>query len=242
MKSYLSSAQLKDKAKESLVGRYGLLIGSSLFVSLMSFMASSIKGAFVPSSHTVAGFILSNGISFVFSVFIGVFTVGITLLYLKLASGGQAVFADIFYGFRNQFEKSLTISLVMNAIGIIPDMAYRIPHRIYLNTEDRLYLYLAILGSIFGIILYITLILNFSQSYYLLLDFPDKTASEILQQSIGIMNGQKARLFYIRLSFIPLLLLGVLSAIGLLWILPYREMTGAVFYLNIMKVKSEQRI
>ncbi len=241
MKSYLSSAQLKDKAKERLMGHYGLLIGSSLFVSLMSFVISFFIGAFTPNSYTTAGFIISSGISFLISVFIGVFSVGTTLLYLKYASGNQAAFTDIFYGFSNQFEKSLTISLVMNAISIIPTMAYRIPYQIYLSTGDTLYLYLTIPCTALSLLLFIPLSLNFSQSFYLLLDFPDKTASEILQLSIQIMNGQKARLFYIQLSFLPLLLLGVLSAIGLLWVLPYMQMTTALFYLNIIKMKSEQR-
>ena len=53
------------------------------------------------------------------------------------------------------------------------------------------------------------------------------------------MKGHKGRLFYIELSFLPLLLLGAVSLIGLLWVIPYMQMTYAVFYFDIMK--QEQR-
>ena len=75
----------------------------------------------------------------------------------------------------------------------------------------------------------------FSQCYYLMLDFPNKTAGEILSLSLRLMRGQKGRLFCILLSFLPLLLLGWLSIVGTIWVGPYLQMAMALFYLDIMK-------
>ena len=90
-----------------------------------------------------------------------------------------------------------------------------------------------------AMILYVPLSLCLSQCYFLILDFPDKSASDILRASFRIMKGHKGRLFYIELSFLPLLLLGAVSLIGLLWVIPYMQMTYAAFYFDIMK--QEQR-
>ena len=50
-----------------------------------------------------------------------------------------------------------------------------------------------------------------------------------------LMSGNKIRLFYIFLSFVPLLLLGLLSCgIALLWVSPYMNATLAEFYMSII--------
>lgn len=235
MKTYLSSAQLKDNAKEYLTGHYGLFIGTSLFVGLMSFILSRFLLILTPSANSIGGFIISNAISFIVSVFIGVFSVGTALLYLKSAHGGPAVFSDIFYGFSHHIETSLAISLVMTAISIIPTLAYTIPYYIYTGTGNDMYLFLMFPCLAAALIVYVPLSLTFSQCFFLMLDFPDKAAPEILRLSIRIMKGRRARLFYIEVSFLPLLLLASLSGIGLLWVLPYMQMTMAAFYFDIMK-------
>lgn len=235
MNTYLSSAQLKDRAKECLTGHYGLFIGASLFVGFISLIISNLLLLLTPSGGSIGGLILANAISFIISVFIGIFSVGTALLYLKSAHGSQAVFSDIFYGFSHHIENSLAISLVINAIGIIPTLAYTVPYEIYMYTGDDIYLFLMFPCLAVALIVYVPLSLTFSQCFFLMLDFPDKTASEILRLSIRIMKGKRARLFYIEISFLPLLLLAFLSGIGLLWAMPYMQMTQAAFYFDIMK-------
>ncbi|MGN1180443.1 MAG: DUF975 family protein, partial [Suilimivivens sp.] len=91
------------------------------------------------------------------------------------------------------------------------------------------------IGSIANVILS----LMFSQSFYLMLDFPGYSAKDVLVKSNVIMKGNKGRLFYIDLSFIPLFLLGLCTCcIGFLWILPYYQSTRANFYLDLMKKRS----
>ena len=51
-----------------------------------------------------------------------------------------------------------------------------------------------------------------------------------------MMKGSKGRLFYIDLTFVPLMLLCVLTCgIGLLWLMPYMQATKANFYLDLVK-------
>lgn len=235
MNIYASSAQLKDKAKGYLTGHYGLLIGILIITELIS----SILDRFIPLSSNTVGYILSAAIAFLVSVFMGVFNVGAALVYLKFATGNTASLSDIFYGFFHHLEKALKISLVMNALSLILTLSYSVPYRIYLATGNRHYLFMMLPCLAAALLFYVPLSLCLSQCYFLMLDFPDKPASEILRASFRIMKGHKGRLFYIELSFLPLLLLGAVSLIGMLWVIPYMQMTYAAFYFDIMK--QEQR-
>ena len=77
--------------------------------------------------------------------------------------------------------------------------------------------------------------LRYSQVYYLLLDFPDYSAIELLKMSWKLMKGNVGRLLYIQVSFIPISLVALLSCgIGLLFVLPYKNMTYALFYLDLI--------
>ncbi|MDE7249064.1 MAG: DUF975 family protein, partial [Lachnospiraceae bacterium] len=75
-----------------------------------------------------------------------------------------------------------------------------------------------------------------SQIYYLMLDFPEYSGSELLRLAPKLIKGHKARLLYIMVSFFPLILLCVLSCgIGYLWVYPYIQTTYANFYLDLVQ-------
>lgn len=239
MNMYASSAQLKDKAKGYLTGHYGLLIGIIIVTELISLTLNSVLDLFVPASANIIGYILSIAVTFLASVFMGVFNVGTALVYLKFAAGNTASLGDIFYGFSHHIENALTVSLVMNVLSMLLTLSYSVPYRIFLMTGNSRYLFMMLPCLAAALVVYVPLSLGLSQCYFLLLDFPDKPASELLHASFRIMKGSKSRLFYIELSFLPMLLLGAVSLVGLLWVIPYMQMTYAAFYFDIMK--QEQR-
>ena len=73
-------------------------------------------------------------------------------------------------------------------------------------------------------------------SLYLLIDNPEIGVSEALRKSKEMMNGYKARLFYLDLSFIGWALLCVLTfGIGILWLYPYMLTSQAIFYEELRK-------
>ena len=78
--------------------------------------------------------------------------------------------------------------------------------------------------------------LIYSQSFFLLHDFPQYSAREILALSRKMMKGQKGRLFYVYVSFLPLFLLSLLSCgIAFLWVIPYVNATNAEFYMDVIQ-------
>ena len=96
--------------------------------------------------------------------------------------------------------------------------------------------YIAItVALIFGIAINIYVSLTYSQAFFLLHDFPDRSAKELLLTSRNLMNGNRLKLLYVNISFIPLYVLGVISLfIPLLWISVYRYATIAAFYQDLI--------
>jgi uncharacterized membrane protein len=89
----------------------------------------------------------------------------------------------------------------------------------------------------------ILLSLTYQQAFYLLHDFPQYSAGELLRMSRRLMVGHKGRLFYIYVSFIPLILLSLLSfGIALLWVFPYISTTKTEFFLNVIKNSAPEKM
>lgn len=233
MNTYLSSSQLKDEAKDKLTGHYGILIGCAVLVSVIS-SAASIIPMFFSASNTLPAFFLSEAISFILSVFIGVFSIGTTLIYMKLSHGSQASVSDLFYGF-SHIQTALGISLVITGLSTLLGLSYQIPFNLYRFTGREVYYFATFLCLALALVILIPLSIALSQCCFLMLDFPNKSAKELLALSFRITKGHRLRLFYIQVTFIPLFLLGILSIIGLLWVYPYFNMTMTRFYFDIMK-------
>lgn len=74
---------------------------------------------------------------------------------------------------------------------------------------------------------------------YILVENPEMKVSDALRKSRMMMKGHKFDLFYLELSFIGWILLGILTlGIGYLWLIPYMYTTVAAFY-NDLKVEAE---
>lgn len=185
---------------------------------------------------TLASILLTLGVS----VFTGVFRMGLSLFTLNLACGRRVNVSDIFYGFHYQFRKSLALSAVftlVEALYFIPANILRYLAGQKAPTEIQA---IVLCLTVAGIALYLYLSLFISQSFFLLLDFPGRSAKELLRLSVQVMNGHKKRLFLLHVSFLPLMLLSVLSfGIGSLWITPYQTVTYAFFFLNLMQTRDQ---
>lgn len=69
---------------------------------------------------------------------------------------------------------------------------------------------------------------------YILAEYPEMPAGEVLAQSKMLMEGNRWRLFCMHLSFIGWALLAIMTlGIGNLWLTPYRQTAEAAFYREI---------
>lgn len=236
MNDYLSSASLKSLAKGQMLGNYGTLVGAYA-IHMACVFAASISALFLVDTSTVIGNIIYYAVSFIISLLGGLLIFGETYIYLKLACNQKVTVGDLFYGFSYAPDKILKVQAVFALISLICNL----PNEYFVSvmaskTLDPYRFLLAVALLLAANIASVILSLTFAQSFLLLLDFPAYTAGDALTKSHKIMKGNKGRLFYIELSFVPLFFLGLFTlCIGFLWILPYYQAAKANFYLDLMK-------
>ena len=75
---------------------------------------------------------------------------------------------------------------------------------------------------------------SYAMTGYILADHPELTASEAIECSKEMMDGNRFRLFCLQLSFIGWSILCAFTfGIGNLWLTPYRQAATAAFYREI---------
>lgn len=254
MTKYMTSAELKDLAKEKLTKKYSIAVLVTLMYGALLLFANEsitmvdyqiagtlerITGLTADTSLPIQ--LATHIITLLLTVLFQIISIGITLFYLNLACSNKLPALDLFYGFRQGFDKSFLVCgtiAVLESVCTLPAQIGLFLIKQDLSTPTLLFLLAA---QIVGTLVYIPLSLGLSQCYYLLLDYPELKAKELIKLSLQTMKGHKARLFYIELSFLPLVLLCLLSfGIGLLWLIPYRNTTYALFFLDIMNPNKEQ--
>lgn len=237
MKHYLSSAELKDRAKANLTEKYGASILVILMVYAISGLLTQFAALFIPTNIT--GIILSMVLSLAISIVVGMLNPGICLFFLNAACGEPYRIDNIFYGFQERTKVSFTISAALAALDFVCLMPSQFCLILFLNTGIDSFLRASVITLIIGLLFYVPVNLSLSLSFFLMLDFPQYEAKEIMQMSRKIMKGSKRRLFYLEMSFLPLCILCTFTCfIGFLWLIPYMKMTKVCFFLNIMNPDS----
>lgn len=244
MNSFKSSAELKASAREHLLGHYGTVIGAELILLVFSGAVSMAANLLVDIT-TVIGSIIYYTILFFISILMGLFTSGTCYLYLKLICGRPISISDLFYGFQFAPDKAITVQTWITLISYAASLPqFILTCKISLvgpNMEKITALLLPYsLSLIFSGTVSVVLSLFYAQTFYLLHDFPQYTAQELLQKSRRLMVHHKGRLFYLYVSFLPLMLLGLFSfGLALLWVVPYMTATQTEFFLDLIRHNSE---
>lgn len=253
MTIYQTSAELKNTARIRLEGKYGTSILAAITPTLSSFLAGfpfllmfevflTLKSVaantpFDDTTMTVA----TEIITLVCALFGGVFRAGLALYFLNIACGKRYSLSDLFFGFRWQFKKSLILSavfLVITEICFLPQTLINFDI-IPISGNEKFLATFAF--SLISTILQILVTLPISQAFYLMLDFPQYSAMELLQHSIRMMKGRNTAYLRLIISFIPLELLCILSCyIGYLWLMPYQQMAYANFFLDTMNPRKQE--
>lgn len=258
MNQYHTISELKDHAKEKLTGNFSTavmqtlaynafafsfsIVGSTLLSFFVSFLDIFVPGSMVTTGMSSATATILSVIQYIFdllcTIITGILNTGIALFFLNIASGQTASISNLLYGFQFTFKKSLALSAVTSLTYNVCLLPYHILYYLYGQTPSQTLLLYMVITFIIGMIVYLPISLSLSQVFFLQLDFPSYNTKEILHLSIRLMKGRKCRLFLIQLSFLPIMILGVLSfGIGTFWITPYMNMTLTLYFLDIMRPK-----
>lgn len=243
MNQFKSSAELKASAREHLLGHYGTAIGAYLIMTAI-LGTVTIAVSLIVDITTVVGTVIYYGIMFLISLLIGLFSSGSAYLYLKIICGRPVSVGDLFYGFQLCPDKAIAIQAWITLITFVASLPEFVLNSVILSNishPDKIvglmlpYALSLILSGVVSVLVG----LFYAQTFFLLHDFPQYTAKELLKKSRRLMVHHKGRLFYIYVSFIPLMLLGLLSfGLALLWVLPYMAATEAEFFLDLIRNNS----
>ncbi|OOM14381.1 DUF975 family protein [Clostridium saccharobutylicum] len=205
-------AELKSHAKNQLKGKWGLAVGGFFVAGILIPIIVNFISRLV--SHSVVLSIIMCLISIIIDVTIGVGLCRFSLNYAD--ENKEPEFADIFSGFK----------IVLKAIGL------------YI-----LMMIIVMIGLIVFIVPGIILIYMFSQSFFILADDNSKSIIECLKESANMMKGHKIEYFILLLSFLGWIILGIIPlCIGLLWVIPYMNVTIANYYFDVKEKYNQSRV
>ena len=75
---------------------------------------------------------------------------------------------------------------------------------------------------------------SYALTPYILVEHPEMSANEAIEESMRLMDGHKFDLFYLQLSFIGWAILSILSlGLGFFWLITYQMTAQAAFYRDI---------
>lgn len=137
----------------------------------------------------------------------GVLSVGVAFVLLRAVRNEDFKFSDMFSGFNN-FGTNCLAGILKNIFTFLWTLLFIIP------------------GIVKGY--------SYAMTSYILAERPELTATEAIKESQRIMNGHKADLFVLHLSFIGwILLCGITLGIASIYVLPYMQTAEAKFYDSI---------
>lgn len=188
---YSSSYQLRNRAWNALDGKLGqAALVTLIFVIISSAASSATFGALT---------ILLLPMEYAF-----------TVAFLRMIRGEKELeVADLFTVYRDQFERTFIVELLMNLYTLLWMLLLIVP----------------------GIVK----AYSYALAPYLVQDHPEMSASQAIDESMRLMEGHKMRLFMLDLSFIGWWLLCCLT-FGLLTFIvaPYQMTARAEFYRELM--------
>lgn len=163
----------------------------------------------------LAGFLMVPGIILTY-VISSAFALGLVSFFLSFARYSHRPVSDIFYGF-NHIIKAFVLMILTTVFTLLWTLLLIVP---------------GIIASF-----------RYSMAYYILRDNPEISPLEAIRRSKAMMDGHKWRYFVLNLTFIGWTLLAVVTfGIGMLWLLPYIQVTMAHFYDDLLNRQAEQSI
>lgn len=217
------AADFRARAREALVGRWGVAIAVALVAMLLgggggmnSSTASQVAGNTGLDRQAYALILTVSAVAVLLAFFIGgVMQIGWAGFNLKLLNRQEVRFGTLFEHF------------------------YRIGAGICMVLLQEIFVFL---WSLLFVIPGIVAAYRYAMMPYLMAEYPELGALEAMRESKRLMYGNKWRLFCLHWSFFGWILLSVITAgIGFLWLNPYMAAADAAFYQEICREDRERQ-
>lgn len=242
------SSDFRAEARRKLSGKWGKAACMTLAYSFVFFVLGFIQGLMPEDSI----------ISSIFSILVYIIEIplafGLLLSFINLYNEKEiSAFGFFSLGFNN-FSKSwgiffqtllkmivpvivLIVFTIIMTIGLSGSMVstFVFTNNSASSTSGFMGLFVVgIIGFIASIIWVTVKSYYYMLSYIIAADNPNLTAKEAVAESKELMNGNRAKLFWLQLSFIGWAILATFTfGIGYLWLMPYIQFAMIAFYKNL---------
>ena len=226
--------ELKRIARGNLQGNFLELIRAFVFCNLI---VSLIEMPFSWMTNEVQ-FSTQNmiyyGALILITIASVVLTVGQYCLHLRIARTGKLHLGELFYPLMHDANRLIIAEVFLSVIRVI-GLAPVIGAFAIIQFYEEMNMYLIALGlAILGCILITFIEVTFGMIYFALIDGEELSVWQTIKEALKLIKGHKGRFLYMRLSFIGMYLLALLTlGLGLLWVQPYVMQTTTLFYLDI---------
>jgi uncharacterized membrane protein len=229
--SIKDNRELRRAARQQLKGNWGLAVLLVLVYMIITSAVSFVGGERYASISSIIGLILS-----------GPFELGLVICFLTIVRTQKVKFESLFDGFKKFGEAFLvqlirTIFVLLWAIPgfILMGIAtYRFMNTYFMMETPSVMFWIFVILSVAAFVLPIIATYKYAMAFYILSDNPGIGAMGALRASKEMMQGYKAKLFLLHLSFIGWVILGIIALfIGLLWVTAYMSTAQANFYENL---------
>ena len=249
---YKTRKQIKKNALNALSGKWGLAIPMTL---VMFFVSVSLTY----NTNNIFNITVSSLLNLLLNV-------GFYSFLLKLLCGQKehTNFYDLFYGFKCNPGKAILLYLLMSLYMLPGSLIYVIgififTFAIYASAgvsmdlmltgtvppDTTLMIAVLIMVIILTVlfVIYVAFISStYALIYFLLLDYPELSTTEIWKKSAQLMKGNRLRYTGLTLSFTPWFLLNLLAlGVGTLWLNPYISAAQTAFYLDLVQNQSAKK-
>lgn len=238
MYTYMTSKQLKDSARHrlSIVGNTPVAATASLIG--ITFLLSALVTGFTisPTTLEISPFYYVG--NFFIMIFSNILFGGFGYMMLKMYCGHPISIGDLFYAFTGRGRKLLSVSCLLGIMFFLLELPIDL---LSVKFSSSLSMYdgaLFFFTTTVCMLLLVLLEIYFALVCYLAIDYPSYSTMRVFSMSCHLMKGHKGRLFYITVSFLPLMLLGICTCgILFLWIIPLMQAVYTEFYLDIITHK-----
>ncbi len=178
-------------------------------------------------------------------------TVGFYRIHLDVIDGKPIQFSKMFSGFKTGFGKSIKVSILYGLkliLTLLPFILFVVVGAVLsalVASEAMQALILAVMsitGYIITFVLIFVFVYRYSMVFYILAEYPEMRAIDVMRNSASLMKGRKWRLFCLQFSFIGwvflLLLCGIVTCgfgimVGSYVLSAYEITSTAAFYDDI---------
>ena len=234
-----STSELKAIAKEKCLNRYGTLILANILIFVISLIIVSFTS--LSTSGSIILLLFNQIISIVINVCLGLFISGKAYMYMNVLYSNTVSVSDIFYGMRQNPDKALKINAFFVLIEYFSGLPLIIFLRYYIATGSYTYVTSITYSLIFYLVVNIYVKITYAPVFFLLHDFPDRSAANLLATSRKLMKGHRLKYFYLCVTFIPLFIFSFLAfLIPALWISVYLYASQCAFYQDLIASASNK--